>query len=260
MSDDNDENIENGAGRRPWSSKADQPKGEKSSSFLRELAIIVGVVLLVSWVGQTFLFRQYVVPSQSMESTLIGGPAADGKPRTNDRIVIDKLSYRFGEPQPGDVVVFKAPTDSWNPDGPPRDGSTLRGKFVNLLSWFGYAPPNEYSLVKRVIATGGQTVECHNADGGFKVDGKLIHEPYINQAIQPPGHEPCYDREFDAITVPKGNVWVMGDNRSMSADSRYHTEDKYHGTVPLSDVRGKVRFIMWPFSRMGGVGAVNPQK
>ena len=95
MSDDNDDNDSD---VRPWGSKKDDEPQEKRS-FWRELAIIIGIVLLISWVGQTFLFRQYVVPSESMESTLIGCAGC-----SNDRIVIDKLVYRFGDPKPGDVV------------------------------------------------------------------------------------------------------------------------------------------------------------
>jgi len=259
VSDDYDENDDNDSAERPWNRKDEEPE-EPKRSFLRELAVILVVVLAVAWIAQTFLFRQYVVPSQSMEPTLVGGPGPNGEARSNDRIVIDKLVYRFSDPQPGDVIVFKAPSDDWDDSGPPRDSSTLSGKFLDVLSWFGYAPPNEYSLVKRVIAVGGQTVECHNADGGTKVDGKLIKQPFVDSAIQPPGSPPCFDMEFGPVKVPEGNVWVMGDNRSMSADSRYHQSDEFHGTVPRNDIRGKVRFIIWPLSRMGGVGSVNPQK
>jgi signal peptidase I len=254
VSDDNDENVS-----KPWHSKGDKDdKPDEKRSFLRELAVIIGIVLVVSWIGQTFIFRQYVVPSESMESTLVGCAGC-----SNDRIVIDKLAYRFGDPTPGDVVVFKAPSESWDSGGPPRDSSTLRGKFLNVLSWFGYAPPNEYSLVKRVIATGGQTVECHASENvGIKVDGKPLHEPYIDRELQSrvPDAGPCLGPDFGPIKVPEGNYWVMGDNRTYSADSRFHTEDEFHGTVPKSDIRGKVRFVIWPAARIGGVGSENPQK
>ena len=253
MSDDNDDNDSD---VRPWGSKKDDEPQEKRS-FWRELAII-GIVLLISWVGQTFLFRQYVVPSESMESTLIGCAGC-----SNDRIVIDKLVYRFGDPKPGDVVVFKAPSESWDSGGAPRSSEGLRGKFLDVLSWFGYAPPNEYSLVKRVIETGGQTVECRAAENvGIKVDGKALREPYVNRELQSrvPDAGPCLGPDFGPITVPAGNYWVMGDNRTYSADSRFHTEDEFHGTVPKSDIRGKVRFVIWPISRIGGVGSENPQQ
>ena len=97
---------------RPWRTKDDddEPK-RKRGSWLRETIIIVACVLLVTWILQTFIGRQYVIPSESMESTLIGCQGC-----TNDRIVIDKLAYRFGDPEPGDVVVFRAPTSSWDGD------------------------------------------------------------------------------------------------------------------------------------------------
>lgn len=256
---------------RPWRLKSDpdekKKKSGKSGSFLRELVIIVGCVLLLTWLLQTFVGRQYVIPSESMEETLIGCEGCSG----NDRIVIDKMVYRFGDPQPGDVVVFKAPTESWSGGWiSPRSTNPVMKKTQEVLSWFGFAPPDENNLVKRVIAVGGQTVECRNADGvGVKVNGKVLHEPYIDQALQqqnpgilgPNGKPvPCYGEDFGPLRVPDGNVWVMGDNRGNSADSRFHMEDRYHGTVPIGDIRGKVRFIIYPFSRMGGVGSDNPQQ
>lgn len=266
--------------KRPWRLKTDpaEPDADErgkrksgSGSLLREVVIIVGCVLLLTWVLQTFIGRQYVIPSESMESTLIG---CDGC--TNDRIVIDKLTYRFGDPQPGDVVVFKGPSESWNGAWvSPRSTNPMMHKAQDALSWFGFAPPDENNLVKRVIATGGQTVECRNDEGvGVKVNGRPLREPYIDMKLQEetvasfgpgvagPGDQvpPCLGPDFGPITVPEGNVWVMGDNRLNSQDSRYHVEDQYQGTVPVSDIRGKVRFIIYPFSRIGGVGSFNPQQ
>ncbi|MFW0784652.1 signal peptidase I [Gordonia sp. CPCC 206044] len=254
---------------RPWRSKDDKP--EKRHSFLRELVIIVGCVLLLTWLLQTFVGRQYVIPSESMEPTLHGCAGC-----SNDRIVIDKITYRFGDPEPGDVVVFKAPSESW--DGAwlsPRSTNPVVHGIQDGLSWFGFAPPDENDLVKRVIATGGQTVACRNADNvGVTVDGKPLTEPYVDRELQAqdvaqgnemaaaPNGQPnaCYGPDFGPIKVPDGNVWVMGDNRANSADSRFHTEDEFHGTVPVSDIRGKVRFIIYPFSRIGGVSSDNPQR
>jgi signal peptidase I len=260
-------------GARPWRLKTDSADDEKKkSSVLREIVIIVGCVLLVTWVLQTFIGRQYVIPSESMEQTLHGCTGC-----TNDRIVIDKIVYRFGDPKPGDVVVFKAPTESW--DGSwqsPRSSNAVIKSLQNGLSWFGFAPPDENNLVKRVIATGGQTVACKNADGkGVTVDGKPLTEPYIDKKLQAESvaglgesdftnadstPNSCYGADFGPIKVPAGNVWVMGDNRLNSADSRYHITDELQGTVPVSNIRGKVRFIIYPLSRIGGVDAVNPQK
>ncbi|GAC00617.1 signal peptidase I [Gordonia namibiensis NBRC 108229] len=276
-SDDRDLDTEGNDGeKRPWRLKsdpdetADAKSKSGSGSLLREVVIIVGCVLLLTWVLQTFIGRQYVIPSESMESTLIG---CDGC--TNDRIVIDKLVYRFGDPEPGDVVVFKGPSESWNGAWvSPRSTNPVVHKAQDALSWFGFAPPDENNLVKRVIATGGQTIECRNDEGvGVKVDGKPLREPYINMELQREtlaayGPDsgvsdklpPCLGPDFGPIKVPEGNVWVMGDNRLNSQDSRYHVDDQYQGTVPVSDIRGKVRTIIYPFSRIGGVGSINPQQ
>lgn len=191
---------------------------------------------------------------------------------TNDRIVIDKTVYRFGDPQPGDVVAFKAPTTSWDRDWrSPRSSNTVLRGLQNAASWFGFAPPDENNLVKRVIATGGQQVECYKADNtGVTVDGQPLSEPYIDVARQrgegadTSGNQgqsdPCYGPDFGPVLGPKGLLWVMGDNRSYSAGSRYHQEDHYHGTVPVDDVRGKVRFTIYLFSRIGTVSSIDPQR
>lgn len=242
----------------------EEPKGR--SRWLRELAIIVAIVLALMFVFTQFLFRQYVVPSESMEPTLHGCYGC-----TNDRIVIDKLAYRFGDPQPGDVVVFKAPTSSWDSGwSSPRSSNPVLHKVQDVLSIFALAPPDENDLVKRVIAVGGQIVQCREADGkGVTVDGRSLNEPYVDKGLQTQmyqdsagvlGKGTCYGSDFGPVKVPDGNVWVMGDNRSNSADSRAHIDDELRGTVPVSDIRGKVRFIIYPFSRIGGVGSVNPQQ
>ncbi|MGW0037141.1 signal peptidase I [Gordonia sp. NPDC003376] len=263
---------------RPWRTKDDKPKGGRGS-LLRETIIIVACVLLISWILQTFIGRQYVIPSESMEPTLIG---CDGC--TNDRIVVDKLSYRFGDPTPGDVVVFKVP-DSWG--GPwvsPRSSNTVVHGLQDAMSWFGFAPPDENDYVKRIVAVGGQTIECDNNENvGVTVDGKPLHEPYVDMALQRQNLAenliadadavnaegqltPCLGKSFGPIKVPEGHAFMMGDNRTRSSDSRYHivtdsngviTDD---GTVPIDNIRGKTRFVIYPFSRMGGVAAINPQQ
>ncbi len=139
----------------------------------------------------------------------------------------------------------------------------------NALSVVGFVPPDENDLVKRVIATGGQTVQCR-ADTGLTVDGKPLTEPYLNAQtmMADPAVYPCLGNEFGPVKVPDGRLWVMGDNRTHSADSRAHctstpadaqkkgilcTGDPMAGTVPVSNVIGKARFIAWPPSRWGVV-------
>lgn len=263
-SSDDEPNTGRAEGQSPSDDQSDDEDGKRKGGLLRETVIVVGIVLALMFVVNTFFFRQYVVPSESMEPTLHGCYGC-----TNDRIVVDKFSYRFTDVKAGDVVVFKAPTESWEGGwSSPRSNNPVVHTLQDALSLFALAPPDENNLVKRVIATGGQTVECRNEDGrGVTVDGKPLREPYIDRSLQNEqfGEDDddhagsCYGDDFGPVTVPEDHVWVMGDNRSNSADSRRHVDDEFQGTVPVSDIRGKVRFIIYPFSRIGGVGSVDPQ-
>ncbi|MBB3752100.1 signal peptidase I [Mycolicibacterium sp. BK634] len=245
-------------------------KGEKKRSALKEGAILVAIALVLYYVMLTFIARPYLIPSESMEPTLHGCAGCVG-----DRIMVDKVTYRFSEPSPGDVIVFKGPPN-WNVGYKSiRSENTAVRYLENALSVVGFVPPDENDLVKRVIATGGQTVQCR-ADTGLTVDGKPLKEPYLNAQTMnaDPLVYPCLGNEFGPVKVPDGRLWVMGDNRTHSADSRAHctstpedaqkgilcTGDPMAGTVPVDNVIGKARFIAWPPSRWGGVSSVNPQQ
>ncbi|MEB3983950.1 signal peptidase I [Mycobacterium sp. 663a-19] len=253
----------------PKEPEASEPEGKKKSA-LRELAILAVIAVGVYYVMLTFVARPYLIPSESMEPTLHGCTGCVG-----DRIMVDKLSYRFGAPHPGDVIVFKGPP-SWNVGYRSiRSPNPALRLAQNALSFVGFVPPDENDLVKRVIAVGGQTVQCR-ADTGLTVNGKPLKEPYLDPAtmMADPSVYPCLGSEFGPVTVPQGRLWVMGDNRTHSADSRAHctsvpgealkgvlcTGDPTSGTVPVANVIGKARFIVWPPSRWGGVGSVNPQQ
>ncbi|MCJ0904836.1 signal peptidase I [Rhodococcus sp. ARC_M6] len=235
-----------------------EPK--KQRSFFRELPILIGVALVLSIVLQAFVFRVFLIPSESMEPTLHGCTGCTG-----DRIVVEKIGYRFGDPEPGDVIVFKGP-DSWNTRYTSnRSDNTVKRGLQEVGSWVGLVPPDENDLVKRVIATGGQTVECCDEQGRVMVDGKPLDEPYVKMDFPfTPGVQDCTTavksgRCFAPVTVPEGHVWVMGDNRSNSADSRAHVQDELQGTIPLDNVIGQARFIVLPPSRMGSISSPNPQ-
>ncbi|WP_242676914.1 signal peptidase I [Rhodococcus sp. ABRD24] len=240
---------------------AGKSRGKKSRSFWREIPILILVALVLSFLLQTFIARVYLIPSESMEPTLHGCPGCTG-----DRIVVEKISYRFGDPEPGDVVVFRGPA-SWseNWDSTRSSNVVIRG-FQEVGSLVGLVPPDENDLVKRVIATGGQTVECCDDQGRILVDGKPLDEPYVTMDFPfVPGAQTCdtavrSGRCFGPVTVPEGNLWVMGDNRSNSSDSRFHVSDELQGTVPVDNVIGKATFIVLPPSRWGTISSPDIQQ
>lgn len=231
-----------------------EKKQKKQLPWLVETLLIVVAVLAVVGLVQNTIGRQYVIPSASMEPTLHGCQGCTG-----DRIFVEKVSY-YGDkhPEPGDVVVFKG-TDSWNGTytSPRSDNPTIH-KIQDVLSYISLTPPDENTLVKRVIAKGGQTVSCQAGDPGIMVDGQARTEPYVLQPPQNPispetGSLACGGDYFGPVTVPEDHIWVMGDNRTNSADSRAHLGDAEQGTIPVDNVRGKVRAIVMPLSRIGTV-------
>lgn len=233
------------------SEKRRRKKPGKQRSFWVELPILIVVALVLAFVFQQFLARVYTIPSGSMETTLHGCTGCYG-----DKVLVDKITYGFTDPSPGDVVVFKGPPAWLESEGPQDESGNPVVRFVqNVGSVFGLAPPDERDFVKRIIAMGGQTVQCCDVQNRVLVDGKPLNEPYIHWDDPDKRTQDSFDR----VTVPPGAVWVMGDNRNNSDDSRYQGGGGVNGAVPLSDIIGKARFIVLPPSRWGGVSDTDPQ-
>ncbi|MDH6126595.1 signal peptidase I [Kitasatospora sp. GP82] len=202
-----------------------------------ELPVMVAVGLLVALIVKTCLFQVFTIPSGSMENTL----------RIGDRVAVNKTVSLFGwKPKAGEPVVFKDP-GGWLPPQAPATG-LMSGVVGDALSFVGLLPPKgDNYLVKRVIATGGQTVQCSGTT--LRVDGRPVSEPYLH-----PGDDSCAGLDFGPVTVPKGYVWVEGDHRSDSADSRFHREEPGGGAVPVANVVGPASAVVWPLNHLDWFG------
>jgi signal peptidase I len=232
---------------------ARRPRGgkQKKGSFWRELPILIVTAVVLTILIQNFIARVYVIPSQSMERTLHGCTGCQ-----DDRVLVDKLTYRFSAPQPGNVVVFRGPP-SWvqNEFSAPEPTNPLARVVDGALSLIGFGSPDEKDFIKRVVATGGQTVQCCDAQNRVMVDGRPLNEPYVYWEPGKSGHE----QPFGPVTVPPGELWVMGDNRNDSDDSRFQGGGGVNGAVPVADVIGKAQFIVLPPTRWHGIPQPNPQ-
>jgi len=211
------------------------PKPKKPRSFWKELPILIGIALVLALLIKTFLVQAFSIPSASMENTLKEG----------DRVLVDKLTPWFGsEPERGEVVVFHDP-DNWLAG----EATTDPNAFQTFLSWIGLMPSaEEKDLIKRVVGVGGDTIQCEGT-GPLTVNGKALNEPYVY-----PGNTPCSQDDQGgqfSVKVPKGYIWVMGDHRQNSRDSRYNQSDKHHGMVPVDQVVGRAIVKAWPINRWG---------
>ena len=198
----------------------DEKDGKKRHSLLRELPILILIALVVAVLIKTFFVQAFYIPSGSMIPTL----------EVNDRVLVNKLSPRFGVPNRGDVIVFDSP--SGNADRGSFPGNIFRsvGESIGVVS-------RDADLIKRVIGLPGEVVEIR--DNMVFVDGGALDEPYLAEGTRM--------ADMPAVTVPPGELFVMGDNRSFSSDSRAF------GTISEEEVVGRAFSKVWPPSRWGGL-------
>lgn len=194
--------------------------------FWRELPVLLVIAFAIALLIKTFLLQAFYIPSASMEPTLLVG----------DRVLVEKVSYRFGEPGRGDVVVFEKDLGLL---GAPRAGGDERsalGRITDAVrGLFGFPTGGEQDFIKRVIAVGGDTIEGRN--GIVYLNGEPLDEPYLPEGT--------HTSDFGPTTVPEGMIFVMGDNRGNSDDSRSF------GPVPVDTVVGHAFLLIWPPSDLG---------
>jgi signal peptidase I len=224
--------AESTTGSKPAAPSVRTRRPAQRKSFLRELPGIVITALVISVLIKTFLVQAFYIPSGSMENTLL----------VNDRVLVNKLADKPDEIHRGDVIVFRDPGGWLGGTGESTHGSLVNA-IRDALVFVGLAPAaGEEDLIKRVIGVGGDKVVCCDDGGHITVNGKPLDEPYVY-----PGDEPSGEKF--SVTVPKDELWVMGDHRSVSEDSRAHQQQPGKGFVPVDDVIGRAFTIVWPLDR-----------
>lgn len=211
-------------------------KQRRKLKLWQEIPLLVLIAFGLAFLVRTFLFQAFYIPSSSMEDTLILG----------DRVLVNRVVYNFGDPERGDVVVFKGPPN-WTPEFQADPNASFFSKVGGGLSdLVGLGKPGEKDFIKRVVGLPGDRVSCCDVKGRVFVNGQPIDEPYVTKnankdSPKTPGQ--CGPRQFDEVVVEPGMLFVMGDNRFISQDSRCR------GTIPIENVIGRAGSIAWPPSR-----------
>jgi signal peptidase I len=222
-------------GPRPWWRRRLSGTGTgPKKSLLREIPVLVIIALVLALLIKSFVVQPFYIPSGSMERTLL----------VNDRVLVNKMIYHFRDVKRGEIVVFNIDGtgfERYATELKPPSNIVSRA-FRNLENLFGLGPNNK-DFIKRVIAIGGDTVACCNAQGDVTVNGVGLDEPYV---YRDRGDEP--NKKFGPVKISKGNLWVMGDHRDNSEDSRVG------GQVPQSKVVGQAFVRVWPLSKWRGFG------
>lgn len=223
--------------RRPGRTTA--PSAPKKASgglggFLRETVIVVVTALFLSFLIKTFLAQAFYIPSESMQDTL----------DVNDRVMVSLLTPGPFDLARGDIVVFKDPGGWLDPALSADQGN---GALRQVLTFVGVLPQDSGEhLIKRIIGLPGDHVVCCDAEQRITINGTPLQEDYL------PPDTLASTVPFD-VEVPEGRIWVMGDNRGFSQDSRYHMDLPGGGTVSEANVVGKALFLFWPVSHIGGL-------
>src|SRR5690606_36610436 len=212
----------------------EQDTGAKSGSFWRELPLLIVIALVLAFVIKTWVVQPFFIPSKSMEDTL----------QIGDRVLVNKLVYQVREIERGDVVVFNG-AGTWDEEGvqPEPSGNPVNRAFTWVGQQLGVQPTGK-DYIKRVIGVGGDTVECDD-------EGRILVnvEPLDEEDYLYPGSQETH-AEFGPVEVPEGRLWLMGDHRQISYDSRLHQNDPGGGTIAEEDVIGRAFVLVWPFDRM----------
>lgn len=221
--------------RRDRRGSEKRSRSRSTKLFIRDILLIFLAAIVISVGIKAFLIRSFYIPSGSMENTL----------QINDRIIVNELVPRFIDVQRGDVVVFQDPGGWLTPRVQPKQNWFVAGIDWTLSVVGLSAPDSNDHLVKRVIGLPGDTVECCNTFGQISINGVPIDEPYLDL---PDGVTKASGPDF-SVTVPKDSLWVMGDHRYDSLDSRYNVNKPGKGFVPISNVVGRAFLVSWPADR-----------
>ncbi|GIF18562.1 hypothetical protein Ate02nite_12920 [Paractinoplanes tereljensis] len=210
----------------------------KEMPLWQELPLLLVVAFCLAVLIRTFLVQAFYIPSGSMEKTLL----------VKDRVLVNKVIYDMRDPIRGEIVVFRG-TDNWAPEVTEPVSNSFAAKLGRTIGdLVGVSRPGERDFIKRVIGLPGDKIACCDAQGRITVNGVGIDESYIAEGYnsdinQPPNPTQCTSRRFAEVTIPAGEMFVMGDHRAVSQDARCQ------GPVPIKNVIGRAFVIVWPSSR-----------
>ncbi len=212
----------------------------KEMPLWQELPLLLVVAFCLAVLIRTFLVQAFFIPSGSMENTLLVG----------DRVLVNKVVYDMRDPLRGEIVVFRG-TDNWAPEEVEPVSQTFAAKLGRTVGdLVGVSRPGERDFIKRVIGLPGDKIACCDAQGRITVNGEPMDEPYVEENSPldaPPNPRQCTSRQFAEVTVPAGEMFVMGDHRLVSQDARCQ------GPVPIDNVIGRAFVVVWPSSRFSSL-------